>query len=116
MTADPYRANNGGSGDLADPGSCNRYVYVEGDPIYLSDPEGLFTQMCSPGEIRVKNVGCVMVMSPLMSSLIGVPAVGVKSVKEYDDEHPDAEMARWDGLSAACQRGLTDALPGNMSE
>ncbi len=40
-SADPYMANNGGSGDLADPGSWNRYGYVEGDPVNLLDPWGL---------------------------------------------------------------------------
>ena len=41
LTADPYRANNGGSGDPSDPGSWNRYAYVEDDPVNAVDPEGL---------------------------------------------------------------------------
>jgi RHS repeat-associated protein len=39
MTADPYQA----SGGVADPGSWNRYAYVEGDPVNYSDPAGLET-------------------------------------------------------------------------
>jgi RHS repeat-associated protein len=37
MTADPY----GGSADAADPGSWNRYAYVNGDPVNSNDPSGL---------------------------------------------------------------------------
>jgi hypothetical protein len=42
MSPDPYKANNGGSGDSTDPGSWNGYSYVENDPIDHYDPEGLF--------------------------------------------------------------------------
>jgi RHS repeat-associated protein len=37
LTADPYQA----SGGPANPGSWNRYAYVEGDPVNLADPRGL---------------------------------------------------------------------------
>jgi RHS repeat-associated protein len=37
-TADPYQA----SGGAADPGSWNRYLYVQGDPVNYYDPLGLF--------------------------------------------------------------------------
>ena len=40
-TADPYR----GSGGPNDPGSWNRYAYVEGDPINLRDSHGLFAEL-----------------------------------------------------------------------
>ncbi len=40
MTPDPYRA----SGGAANPGSWNRYVYVEGDPVNHLDPSGLWLQ------------------------------------------------------------------------
>jgi RHS repeat-associated protein len=38
LTSDPYRASGGPS----DPGSWNRYAYVQGDPVNLTDPAGLF--------------------------------------------------------------------------
>mgnify|MGYP000940732449 CR=1 FL=1 len=57
MTPDPYRAG-GGPGDMGNPSSWNRYSYVESDPVNLMDPEGLYTQACPPGEIRVRDVGC----------------------------------------------------------
>ncbi len=37
MTADPYKASAG----AGDPGSWNRYAYVEGDPVNFNDPAGL---------------------------------------------------------------------------
>jgi len=40
LTSDPYRASGGPS----DPGSWNRYAYVQGDPVNLNDPEGLAGQ------------------------------------------------------------------------
>jgi RHS repeat-associated protein len=41
LTPDPYKANNGGSGDPADPQSWNRYAYVQADPVNYYDPAGL---------------------------------------------------------------------------
>lgn len=39
LTADPYQASSGPS----DPGSWNRYSYVQSDPINGNDPEGLMS-------------------------------------------------------------------------
>ena len=39
LTPDPYQ----GSGGPANPGSWNRYAYVEGDPVNAVDPSGLVT-------------------------------------------------------------------------
>ncbi|MBK9169624.1 MAG: hypothetical protein IPM24_19465 [Bryobacterales bacterium] len=38
LTPDPYLATGG----PAEPGSWNRYAYVEGDPVNKVDPTGLF--------------------------------------------------------------------------
>jgi len=44
LSADPYMANTGGAGNPADPGSWNRYAYVEDDPVNYNDPMGLYLQ------------------------------------------------------------------------
>ncbi len=80
-SADPYVA----SGGPGDPGSWNRYAFVSGDPMNLYDPEGLYTQMCPPGEVRIKDVGCVVVTSPFTPLLTSPTPIPVKSVKEHDD-------------------------------
>jgi RHS repeat-associated protein len=48
MSPDPYMANSGGAGDVADPGSWNRYGYVGGDPVNFNDPGGLFQRAPAP--------------------------------------------------------------------
>ena len=40
-TPDPYQASGRGTNNPGDPGSWNRYAYVEGDPINNYDPRGL---------------------------------------------------------------------------
>ena len=47
LTADPYMA----SGGAANPGSWNRYAYVEGDPINFVDPPGLFRCHSDQGHV-----------------------------------------------------------------
>jgi RHS repeat-associated protein len=47
LTADPYLA----SGGAAEPGSWNRYAYVEGDPVNYGDPPGLFRCIVGGGTV-----------------------------------------------------------------
>jgi RHS repeat-associated protein len=54
MTPDPYMASGGPS----DPGSWNRYSYVEGDPINSFDPTGQYLQAPgTPGAPPVDSTG-----------------------------------------------------------
>jgi len=46
LTSDPYRASGGPS----DPGSWNRYAYVQGDPVNFNDPEGLLKASTTSGQ------------------------------------------------------------------
>jgi RHS repeat-associated protein len=46
LSPDPYVA----SGGPADPGSWNRYAYVQGDPINYKDPRGLFKSTADPDD------------------------------------------------------------------
>src|SRR5579872_7287738 len=46
---DPYKANSGGNGDPADPGSWNRYVYTQGDPVNYFDRYGLMISNAGSG-------------------------------------------------------------------
>ena len=46
-TSDPFQASAG----LTEPGSWNRYAYVESDPINRYDPEGLFWRWPGGGSI-----------------------------------------------------------------
>ena len=45
MTADRYHTTTG----PRDPGSWNRYAYVQGDPINANDPRGMFCAMTTVG-------------------------------------------------------------------
>lgn len=45
-SADPYKANSGGSGDPSNPHSWNRYAYVHGDPTNFMDSTGQYE--CAP--------------------------------------------------------------------
>jgi hypothetical protein len=49
LTPDPYKANNGASGDPSDPQSWNRYTYSRNDPTNRYDPTG--TLDCAVGGV-----------------------------------------------------------------
>jgi RHS repeat-associated protein len=51
LSADPYMASAGPS----DPGSWNRYAYVNGDPVNFMDPTG--TTMCNPDNVHCTDPG-----------------------------------------------------------
>jgi RHS repeat-associated protein len=52
LSSDPYRASGGPS----DPGSWNRYAYVQGDPVNFSDPEGLFRSCPNRDGCRAQHI------------------------------------------------------------
>jgi RHS repeat-associated protein len=68
LTPDPYMASNGGPGDVADPGSWNRYTYAGGDPVNYYDPEGEMT-LCPRGTHPIFN-------SPFSATCVGGPTTG----------------------------------------
>jgi RHS repeat-associated protein len=53
---DPYQSGSG-SGTPGDPGSWNRYAYVEGDPINFLDRHGLFEEAPDDPDPRVPGPG-----------------------------------------------------------
>jgi RHS repeat-associated protein len=58
LSPDPYVA----SGGPADPGSWNRYAYVQGDPVNYGDPGGLFatgTWDGIPGRYEISTFDCL---------------------------------------------------------
>ena len=48
LTPDPYMAAANGANDPTNPGSWNRYAYVEGDPVNFIDRAGLFQEAPQP--------------------------------------------------------------------
>jgi len=52
LTPDPYQA----SGGPADPGSWNRYSYVQGDPVNRYDSTGLASESAEPG-LKTRDPG-----------------------------------------------------------
>jgi RHS repeat-associated protein len=49
LSPDPYQVSNGGPGDVVDPGSWNRYVYVLDDPVNRMDSSGQYSVLVCTG-------------------------------------------------------------------
>lgn len=62
---DPY----GGSYNLSDPQSFNRYAYVQNDPVNLVDPSGLLPQVCPP---EMSGPECLTSWNPVGGGPINV--------------------------------------------
>jgi RHS repeat-associated protein len=79
-TADPYQA----SGGTADPGSWNRYSYVEGDPVNLFDPQGqdsyTFYASTTAYASQVLTVAQICQMSPGYSMCIAYSANAIANM------------------------------------
>ena len=56
LTPDPYQARGTGAADPRNPGSWNRYAYVQGDPVNFRDPSGLLL-----AGIGDPGTGCVII-------------------------------------------------------
>ncbi len=78
---DPYD----GSYDLTDPQSFNRYAYVKGDPVNLTDPTGLDPPsgpnlLCLGGNCWYDGVGTVTTIGTIGSGMNGVIGGGLGRV------------------------------------
>jgi RHS repeat-associated protein len=114
-TADPYQASAGPS----DPGSWNRYAYVEGDPVNAYDPRGLDT-------ITISNFSPVL--GPYPFEGMSPPQVDyclaqmeeclfyyqMAQVQGGTGSPPTAQQ-EWSNLSPTCQQGLKAAVGGSVS-
>lgn len=133
MTPDPYRASGGGPGNIADPGSWNRYAYVKSDPINRFDPFGLLEaspdiecgegEACDGGEYEGSNGGGGEGGAPPQGGgggtatvLLGVdPHFGndlkkvqdaIKTFKSFLDNDPDCKNF----LSSGIDKGIFDYM------
>jgi hypothetical protein len=80
-------ANSGGPGDVADPGSWNRYSYTQGDPANLSDPAGLLASPCQwqdPGCHQGDGRDIDELMFGAFNPYYGMPAAMQQSIARYD--------------------------------
>ncbi len=69
-TSDPYRAGGSGKGDAnnsSDPGSWNRYGYVQGDPINQYDPKGLWAETPQIGIWDIDGAGAAGALTGIRS-------------------------------------------------
>jgi len=96
-TPDPYQASGGPS----DPGSWNRYSYVLGDPINLFDPWG---QAACHQDDDCQKPRPTYAPAPIISisDMILTILPSIKTVAEYDDEHPTPQVLR-----AQCLKGVS---------
>lgn len=73
LSADPYEASGGAS----EPGSWNRYPYVGGDPVNLTDRTGLYWDDCSLGGCLMAppedGGGVIGFGAPLLGTFLGSP-------------------------------------------
>jgi len=97
MTADPYQASAG----AGDPGSWNRYSYVQGDPVNNVDPSGLIT---CPAEYGFD--ACVS------NGYIGQPGLGTDPVDWcFDIANRFGNTARGFLETTSCGMWMTPGSP-----
>ena len=81
LTSDPYRASGGPS----DPGSWNRYAYVQGDPVNFVDPRGLATVPVSFLGYVASSIPPPIVSTTVYGYLSGVAGGGVTGAEMLFD-------------------------------
>ena len=88
-TADPYVAGGG----AADSGSWNRYAYVEGDPVNLTDRNGLQADPCYGedhsensvcGQRMRQNANTALIFSSAFDPTIGMPTAMQTALQAFD--------------------------------
>ena len=101
MSPDPF----GGSAKASDPGSWNRYSYVEGDPVNGTDPSGLLLWVGGDGEDGSSQDTPDYFGGFSSGWIMG----GVRSSQQVPSWQEE-----WDGLSETCQNALKTALGGGV--
>jgi RHS repeat-associated protein len=93
LTSDPYRASGGPS----DPGSWNRYAYVQGDPVNFYDPQGL-------AKCRTVSVSDGRAEVQCATPLEGFRTVSVAFSGDI------ASQKDWDAAAAAAERSYLEQI------
>ena len=107
LSSDPYRA----SGGPCDPGSWNRYAYVQGDPVNWVDPKGKIRSCPNHDGCRALDVVADDTRTDESTGGGGGEERGGGGTGAESTEEEDK---RWQALSGDCRWGLRNSGNGGM--
>jgi RHS repeat-associated protein len=118
LTADPYKANAGAS----EPGSWNRYAYVENDPVNLTDAKGLEAEEATDRMVYCGEFGwvpqgacTVFVASIAQAGPITINSSGfVRTASNLAASITDLQLRQH--FSERCRTGLAKVMNGLTPE